>query len=122
MGGIGKTTLATKIFNHPAIVAGFEKRAMVVVSREFAAEDILKQIMHKMSVPLDADELKTLESIQDRLRRLEMLQDILRKRLEGKRFFIVLDDVWEHKHWEVLKIAFPDEQGAIIPDVAGGDA
>ncbi|KAL8544638.1 hypothetical protein ACS0TY_005028 [Phlomoides rotata] len=110
MGGIGKTTLATKIFNHPDVAAGFEKRAMVVVSREFAAEDIMKQIMHTMSVPLDAEELNTLESFQDRLRRQEMLQDILRKRLEGKRYFIVLDDVWKHKHWEVLKIAFPDEQ------------
>ncbi|KAL8544592.1 hypothetical protein ACS0TY_004979 [Phlomoides rotata] len=63
MGGIGKSTLARKIFNHPVIPARFEKRAWVVVSSEFALEDILKQIMHELSDPLDAEELKTLESI-----------------------------------------------------------
>ncbi|KAL8544588.1 hypothetical protein ACS0TY_004973 [Phlomoides rotata] len=111
MGGIGKSTLARKIFNHPVIPARFEKRAWVVVSSEFALEDILKQIMHELSDPLDAEELKTLESIQGKLRRQEMLQQMLRKRLEGKRYFIVLDDVWENTHWEILKNAFPDEQG-----------
>ncbi|KAL8544575.1 hypothetical protein ACS0TY_004960 [Phlomoides rotata] len=74
MGGIGKSTLARKIFNHPAIPARFEKRAWVVVSSEFALEDILKQIMHELSDPLAAEELKTLESIQGKLRRQKMLQ------------------------------------------------
>ncbi|KAL8557490.1 hypothetical protein ACS0TY_004793 [Phlomoides rotata] len=47
MGGIGKSTLARKIYNNPAIAARFEKRAWVVVSSEFAAED-MKQIMHEL--------------------------------------------------------------------------
>ncbi|KAL8544568.1 hypothetical protein ACS0TY_004954 [Phlomoides rotata] len=60
MGGMGKSTLAMKIYNHPAIAARFEKRAWVVVSSEFVVEDIMKQIMHELSVPLNAEELKTL--------------------------------------------------------------
>ncbi|KAL8544584.1 hypothetical protein ACS0TY_004969 [Phlomoides rotata] len=106
-----KTTLARKIYNHPAIADRFEKRAWVVVSTEFAAEDILKLIMHELSVSLDAGELMTLESIQSKLRRQEMLQEILRKWLEGKRYFIVLDDVWKKPHWDALQTAFPNEQG-----------
>ncbi|KAL8557511.1 hypothetical protein ACS0TY_004813 [Phlomoides rotata] len=111
MGGIGKSTLARKIYNHPAIADRFEKRAWVVVSSEFAAEDIMKQIMHELSVPLDDVELKTLESIQGKLRRQELLQQMLQKRLEGKQYFLVLDDMWEHTHWGALETAFPNEHG-----------
>ncbi|KAL0402488.1 UNVERIFIED_CONTAM: putative disease resistance protein [Sesamum latifolium] len=35
MGGLGKSTLAREVYNHPDVVARFECRAWVVVSREF---------------------------------------------------------------------------------------
>lgn len=59
MGGIGKSTLAKKIYNHPKIAGRFECRAWVVVSSEFTAEDILKEILEKLEVP--GDRLKLLE-------------------------------------------------------------
>ncbi|KAL8534246.1 hypothetical protein ACS0TY_010301 [Phlomoides rotata] len=129
MGGIGKSTLARKIYNHPAVAARFQLRAWVVVSSEFAAEDIMKQIMQQLpySPDPDSDEQRREEMVQqmhrshvnrlmevmsvvEKLRRQEMVQEMLRKRLEGKRYFIVLDDVWEHTDWEALRTAFPDEQ------------
>ncbi|KAL8544624.1 hypothetical protein ACS0TY_005014 [Phlomoides rotata] len=119
MGGIGKSTLARKIYNHPTIAARFELRVWVVVSSEFEAEDIMKQIMQQLPFPREElhrkhiDRLKEMELVKEKLRRLEMLQEMLRQRLEGKHYFIVLDDVWEHAHWDALQTAFPDENGTL---------
>ncbi|KAL6572619.1 hypothetical protein OROMI_013577 [Orobanche minor] len=113
MGGIGKSTLARMVYNR---ARGFECRAWVVVSSEFTPEDIVKQVMLQISLS-DDDRLKVLDTAQkleaalkDKVTRQEMLKEMLRRQLEGRRYFIVLDDVWEHAHWEHLRTAFPDEQ------------
>ncbi|KAL8556490.1 hypothetical protein ACS0TY_004074 [Phlomoides rotata] len=112
MGGIGKSTLARKIYNHPDVAARFEKRAWVVVSSAFAEEDIMMGIMYQLSDPPTNDELNNRKSTLERKRAIVELQQMLRKQLEGKHYFIVLDDLWEKTHWESLKPTFPDEQGA----------
>ncbi|KAH6814809.1 hypothetical protein C2S51_023827 [Perilla frutescens var. frutescens] len=109
MGGIGKSTLASRIY-HPAVVDRFECRAWVVVSNEFMLEDIMKQIMLQLGVSLD--HLKLLESMSDELRRQEILQQELHKELKRKLYFIVLDDLWEPDHWESLRRAFPDDKAS----------
>ncbi|XVE81348.1 hypothetical protein DITRI_Ditri15bG0056500 [Diplodiscus trichospermus] len=96
MGGIGKTTLGKLIYNDNRINQCFELKAWVSVSEEFDAfritETILEQII---SGPCD---------IKD----LNQLQLILKEKLLGKRFLVVLDDVWNEKYvdWEELKSPF----------------
>ncbi|KAH6757249.1 hypothetical protein C2S53_010306 [Perilla frutescens var. hirtella] len=118
MGGIGKSTLARTIYNHPdVVVAGrFDCRAWVVVSGKFTPHETIKQLL--LGLPRSdqdkerlREEIKKLEgSTEDKLYLQQELQQMLHEQLEGKTYFIVLDDVWEKEHWEFLTSAFPDEQ------------
>ncbi|XP_057802249.1 disease resistance protein RPP8-like [Salvia miltiorrhiza] len=111
MGGIGKSTLAREIYNHPDVVYGpFDHRGWVVVSSEFTPHETIKQLIFELS---DSDKQKVREleeSTKDKLYLLQKLQEMLYKKLEGKSYLIVLDDVWEKEHLESLITAFPDQQ------------
>ncbi|XP_057801918.1 probable disease resistance protein RF9 isoform X2 [Salvia miltiorrhiza] len=117
MGGIGKSTLAREIYNHPDVVAGpFDHRCWVVVSSEFTPQETIKQLIFELQKSKEdkqklLDEIKKLEeSMKDKLFVQEELKQMLRKQLEGKSYLIVLDDVWEKEHLESLITAFPDQQ------------
>ncbi|XP_057802244.1 disease susceptibility protein LOV1-like [Salvia miltiorrhiza] len=117
MGGIGKSTLAREIYNHPNVVAGrFECRAWVVVSSEFTPQETIKQLIFQLPrSKQDNEELlneiqKLEESMKDKLYLQRKLQEMLHEQLQGKNYLIVLDDVWEKEHWEYLRSAFPNEQ------------
>lgn len=121
MGGIGKSTLAREIYNHPNVVAGpFECRAWVVVSSEFTPLETTKQLIFQLPRSVqDREELldeiqKLEESMKDKLYLQRKLQEILHQQLLGTNYLIVLDDVWEKEHWEYLKSAFPNEQGMYV--------
>ncbi|XP_057802218.1 putative disease resistance protein At1g50180 isoform X2 [Salvia miltiorrhiza] len=111
MGGIGKSTLAREIYNHRQVVAGrFECCGWVVVSSEFTPRETIKQLI--LELP-DSDKRKLREveeTTGDELYLLRKLQEMLHQQLQGKTYFIVLDDVWEKEHWEYLRTAFPNEQ------------
>ncbi|XP_057802208.1 disease resistance protein RPP8-like [Salvia miltiorrhiza] len=116
MAGIGKSTLARKIYNNVGVVGGFNCRCWAVVSSGFNARETIKQLI--MQLPRSAkdqekvrDEMKKMEkSTRDELYLREQLQEMLHGELRGKTYFIVLDDVWEKEDWESLRCAFPDEQ------------
>ncbi|WJX61473.1 hypothetical protein P8452_46563 [Trifolium repens] len=92
-GGLGKTTLAQRIFNHDRVVKHFAPRSWVCVSEDFSLKRMTKSIIESISGTACED----LE--------LEPLQTKLRDLLCGKRYFLVLDDVWdeEQENWKNLK-------------------
>ncbi|XP_042490708.1 disease resistance protein RGA2-like [Macadamia integrifolia] len=96
LGGVGKTTLAQLVYNDPDVEKHFEIRAWVCVSTDYNV------------VKLTSGILASLIGRNPDLSDLEPLQRKLREELRGKRFLIVLDDVWTEKEndWEALKIAF----------------
>lgn len=81
MGGLGKTTIAQKIFNDGEMVAYFEKRIWVPVSQNFCEE----RVMRAMLKQLGEDESGIEES--------HLLHKI-QQRLSDKTCLIVMDDVW----------------------------
>ncbi|XP_047948478.1 probable disease resistance protein At1g58602 isoform X1 [Salvia hispanica] len=99
MGGIGKTTIAKKVYNHmiEAEKDRFDSFAWVCVTQQCqirsAQEDVLKQ--------LDPEKGDCVSSLSD-TQLVEKLCEIQR----GKRCLIVLDDIWEICHWDGLKHAF----------------
>lgn len=99
MGGIGKTTIAKKVYNHmtEAEKDRFDSFAWVCVTQQCqirsALEDVLKQ--------LDPQKGDCVSSLSD-TQLVEKLCEIQR----GKRCLIVLDDIWEICHWDGLKHAF----------------
>ncbi|KAJ0672801.1 putative virus X resistance protein-like, coiled-coil [Helianthus annuus] len=90
MGGVGKTTLARLLYNEEQVKDHFEVKAWVCVSDEFDSFRISKEIFHSMAK----------KEISD----FNELQEALRDHLTGKRFLLVLDDVWSERRedWETL--------------------
>ncbi|XP_027181782.1 putative disease resistance protein RGA3 [Coffea eugenioides] len=91
-GGLGKTTLAQLVFNDERIVKHFELKLWVWVSEDFDVKRIIKALIESVE--------KT--SIGDLA--LAPLQRKLQELLRGKRYLIVLDDVWNEnpEEWEKL--------------------
>ncbi|XP_043694293.1 putative disease resistance protein RGA3 [Telopea speciosissima] len=104
LGGLGKTTLAQLVYNDPDVKKHFESRAWVCVSTDFNAVRLTSAILESLS--------KKNNNLSD----LEPLQHKLRDELRGKRFLIILDDVWteKNKDWEPLRVAFMEagEEGS----------
>ncbi|KAG2559263.1 hypothetical protein PVAP13_8NG095768 [Panicum virgatum] len=89
-GGVGKTTLAQKIYNDQKIKGFFDKQAWVCVSKDYSEVIILKEILRKIKVQYMQD-----ESIDE-------LQSKLKLAITKKSFFFVLDDAWQSDIWENL--------------------
>ena len=105
MGGIGKTTLAKKIYNHSRVVDHFQScRALVYVSQDCRPRDIFQQILNQFPYTPTGDEARKIEKLQE-----NELGDFLHKRLKEKRFLVVLDDIWGSDDWKCLANAFPEE-------------
>ncbi|KAG8387521.1 hypothetical protein BUALT_Bualt02G0029700 [Buddleja alternifolia] len=99
MGGLGKTTLARKIYQNKEVQRSFEARAWVCVSQQFNAKSVLQQVL-KQLVP---DERKGQLANMEQNELVIELDNVMR----GKRCFVVIDDIWEINHWEIIKPAFP---------------
>ncbi|XP_027364311.1 putative disease resistance protein RGA1 [Abrus precatorius] len=96
IGGLGKTTLAKTVFNDNSIHESFELKMWVCVSDDFEHKQMLIKILN--SAPnLNQQNYKDLE--------MEQLQNHVRNMLDGKKFFLVLDDVWNEDRvkWVELK-------------------
>ncbi|XP_011077058.1 putative disease resistance protein At1g50180 isoform X1 [Sesamum indicum] len=108
MGGIGKSTLAREVYNHAAVATRFDCRAWAVVSREFNPREIIKSLMLQLVKQEKQREMLEIMEKSD----LQNVKNMLHQELEGKRYFVVVDDVWQDEAWESLAPAFPDEDKA----------
>ncbi|KAL9349273.1 hypothetical protein Peur_056528 [Populus x canadensis] len=99
MGGVGKTTLAQLVCNHCRVQEWFDLKAWVCVSDDFSVLKLTKVILEAFGSKPDSDSLDNLQ-----------LQ--LKDRLEGKRFLLVLDDVWNEDYAEWDKLLTPLKYGA----------
>ncbi|KAK4437304.1 Disease susceptibility protein LOV1 [Sesamum alatum] len=96
MGGIGKTTLARNAFNHPYIVNRFDILTWITISQEYNMKEILLGLLNDGSIKESAE--------------IEELEELLYKRLFGRRYLIVMDDIWSTKILDDLKMFFPDNR------------
>uniref|UniRef100_M8ATU3 Putative disease resistance protein RXW24L n=1 Tax=Aegilops tauschii TaxID=37682 RepID=M8ATU3_AEGTA len=115
-GGLGKTTLAMKVYR--TIGGAFQCQASVSVSRTLDPVKLLKDILSQV----DGDAYKECQSWEK-----EQVTRKIKQILTGKRYFIVIDDVWKEEHWKLLKSAFPENNNGSriitttrITDVANG--
>nr|XP_027119279.1 putative disease resistance protein RGA3 [Coffea arabica] len=82
MGGLGKTTLAQSIFNDQQIERHFDLKIWVCVSEDFEVTRIFRLILESLT-----------RRKVDVASRDVIVQEI-RKEIEGKRYLLVLDDLW----------------------------
>nr|XP_007150946.1 hypothetical protein PHAVU_004G008000g [Phaseolus vulgaris]ESW22940.1 hypothetical protein PHAVU_004G008000g [Phaseolus vulgaris] len=94
MGGLGKTTLAQHVYSDPKIEdAKFDIKAWVCVSDHFHVLTVTRTI------------LEAITNQKDDRGNLEMVHKKLKEKLSGKKFLLVLDDVWNERpaEWEVVR-------------------
>ncbi|KAL1222092.1 putative disease resistance RPP13-like protein 2 [Cardamine amara subsp. amara] len=101
MGGLGKTALARKIYNTCDVKTRFEYRGWTSVSQEYKTRDMLMRIIRSLGVA-SGEELEKIRILAE-----EELEVYLHNILEGKRYLVVVDDIWEKEAWESLKRALP---------------
>ncbi|PHT27659.1 hypothetical protein CQW23_32738 [Capsicum baccatum] len=100
MPGLGKTTLAYKVYNEKSVVGHFDIRAWCTVDQERNEKKLLQKIFNQV---IGLKERLSDDDIDDDV------ADKLRKELFGKRYLIVLDDMWDTGTWDELTRPFPTE-------------
>ncbi|KAL0912854.1 hypothetical protein M5K25_016267 [Dendrobium thyrsiflorum] len=87
MGGIGKTTLAQKIYNNKKIQSEFQIKVWVCVSQSYDEIELLQQVIRGAG------------GVYGEGRTKSELQPLLQAMIHGKSLFLVLDDVWRADVW-----------------------
>jgi Leucine-rich repeat (LRR) protein len=100
MGGIGKTTLAQLVYNDEKVESFFDVKAWACVSEDFDVVKVTKTILQSF----------TSENCEGK--DLNGLQVKLKDNLKGKKFLVVMDDLWNENYhdWSILRAPF--EAGA----------
>ncbi|PIA51314.1 hypothetical protein AQUCO_01100268v1 [Aquilegia coerulea] len=83
IGGLGKTTLAQWIYNDEKVVKQFGTRIWICVSEDFSLKRLTKMMIEYISE-------KECDLVD-----LDPMQNHLKKLLTGKKYLLVLDDVWD---------------------------
>ncbi|KAK4850846.1 hypothetical protein QYF36_010259 [Acer negundo] len=101
MGGLGKTTLARKLYHHLDVKRKFDCRAWVCVSQDYNTHDLLLRIISSFGfITKKTEELQCMSE--------EDLERYLHRSLQGRSYLLVIDDIWKKEAWESIKRAFPD--------------
>ncbi|CAL4979420.1 unnamed protein product [Urochloa decumbens] len=94
-GGLGKTTLANAVYKK--IRAQFECCAFVSVSQTPDLKKLYKGLLYDLGKSINAEQL-------DERRLIEVLREFL----GDKRYFVVVDDIWDISVWKMIRCALPD--------------
>ncbi|KAM5559901.1 putative disease resistance protein RGA3 [Rosa sericea] len=101
MAGLGKTTVAKSVYNDSEIGRYFQQKVWMCISTTFEVEHILSQI------------LEYLDAGKSVLKGKAAILTGLQKNLEGKRYLLVLDDVWNEdlQKWDDLRTSLLSIRG-----------
>ncbi|CAL5414194.1 unnamed protein product [Camellia sinensis] len=94
MGGMGKTTLVQLVYNNEKVVKNFgEQRMWICVSDDFKVERLLNEMV------------ESLTGHKYETRNVQGIVRNLREKLNGRRYLLVLDDVWNEypDKWECMR-------------------
>ncbi|XP_058201557.1 putative late blight resistance protein homolog R1B-8 isoform X2 [Rhododendron vialii] len=101
--GGGKTTLAREVYDHPLMSHTFEIRAWVNVSQDYdktMKRNLLIRILESASSKKHGDYEKSSE---------DKLGEETHKCLKGKKYLIVMDDIWGIEAWNDIQRSLPKE-------------
>ncbi|XP_024038835.1 putative disease resistance RPP13-like protein 1 [Citrus clementina] len=101
MGGLGKTTLVQLVYNDKQVQDHFDLKAWTCVSDDFDVFGLTKTILISIVPDQNVDN-----------HNLNKLQEDLNKQLSGKKFLLVLDDVWNENYNDWDRLRPPFEAGA----------
>ncbi|XP_024040654.1 putative disease resistance RPP13-like protein 1 [Citrus clementina] len=101
MGGMGKTTLAQLVYNDKQVQGHFDLKVWTCVSDDFDVIRLTKSILLSIASDQNVDNHD-----------LNKLHEELKKKLSGKKFLLVLDDVWNENYNDWDRLRPPFEAGA----------
>ncbi|CDP16266.1 unnamed protein product [Coffea canephora] len=99
MPGIGKTTLANSLYKDHSVSFSFHTHAWCCVSRVYHKQTLLLEILGQINRNFNQNPGVAGKDY------VEMLY----KSLKGKRYLVVIDDIWDIEAWNDLKEVFPDD-------------
>ncbi|XP_057752946.1 putative disease resistance RPP13-like protein 3 isoform X2 [Arachis stenosperma] len=118
MGGLGKTTLARKVYNSGEVKSYFNCRAWVYVSNDCRVKELLLGLIKCLMPDPEYEhgrkkkgrKQKGMEKPGD-LSSLSVdeLKLMVRDFLTMKRYLVVLDDLWRTQDWDEIQDAFPND-------------
>ncbi|XP_073362252.1 disease resistance protein RPM1-like [Aegilops tauschii subsp. strangulata] len=94
MPGVGKTTLVDHVYN--TVKVEFDAAAWVTVSESYRNEDLLKKIATQFGI---TDDITNIE--------MRGLAKSIHNYLQGKKYILVLDDVWAERLLPEIRNVFP---------------
>ncbi|KAE8725206.1 CC-NBS-LRR class disease resistance protein [Hibiscus syriacus] len=100
MGGLGKTTLAKKIYHHSQVKGHFDHLVWVFVSEQCQKRRVWQDILSGLNIPFKVYRKTSDEKISQKL--FEFLKE--------KKCLMVLDDIWSTEAWDSIKPAFPEKE------------
>ncbi|KAI3469932.1 hypothetical protein Pfo_026595 [Paulownia fortunei] len=98
MGGLGKTTLARKICQRNDVQRHFKAHAWVCITQQFEAKNVLRRILEQILPDGKKGQISNMEQP-------ELVKELYD--FQKEKCLIVIDDIWETDHWDILKPAFP---------------
>ncbi|KAM3700966.1 hypothetical protein ACJW31_05G138000 [Castanea mollissima] len=101
MGGLGKTTLAKKVYHHSEVRRHFDGFAWAYISQQCKTRDVWEGIFIKLTSPTK-DERDQILKMRD-----EELAKKLNQVQKEKRCLVILDDIWSKEAWDILSPGFP---------------
>ncbi|KAL3507728.1 hypothetical protein ACH5RR_033110 [Cinchona calisaya] len=98
-GGLGKTTLARKIYNRVDVQRAFKAFAWVSVTQQYNTRAVFRDVLKQL---LPDQQKNSVEKMEDR----ELIVELYKFQKDTK-CLVVLDDLWEIEDWKFLSRAFP---------------
>ncbi|CAI9113149.1 OLC1v1013697C1 [Oldenlandia corymbosa var. corymbosa] len=99
MPGLGKTMLAKKVYEDLSIVLHFHVQSWCTISQVYNKRSLLIEI------------LSGLVNFEDKYSEMDEddLSLMLYQQLKGRKYFIILDDIWDLGAWVSLSSSFPND-------------
>ncbi|XP_031098065.1 putative disease resistance RPP13-like protein 3 [Ipomoea triloba] len=101
MGGIGKTTLARRIYEDASFLSHFDHRAWVTISQEYNPRQVFQCLLCSL------DPARASHNNGDS--NYELAREQVYRLLKHQRYLIVVDDIWSTNVWDDLMRCFQDD-------------
>ncbi|XP_057803073.1 putative disease resistance protein At1g50180 [Salvia miltiorrhiza] len=95
MGGIGKTTLARNVYDDPLITGHFVIRVWVTISQDCSEQRVLSGLLESLK---EYNTCRLGKSDGEKVYQILM----------GRKYLVVMDDIWRSEAWDIVRNVFPD--------------
>ncbi|KAK5786813.1 hypothetical protein PVK06_041459 [Gossypium arboreum] len=96
MGGMGKTTLAKKIYRESQVVGHFKHLSWAYVSQNCQKRKVWEDILSDLNILSETDKKMKVEKLVEKLSNF----------LTENKCLVILDDIWNIEAWDSLKPTF----------------